>query len=401
MSIALISSLLFCVLALPLAIMVTTFAMQVFAYALWSEVEPQRPDADKARGAVAILVPAHNEASVIEASLASMTPQLRPGDRIVVVADNCTDNTAELCRLAGVDVVERQHATERGKGFALAHGVETLRLEPPEIVVIVDADCTLDPGSLDSLAHAVHVSGRPVQCLDLMVASRPELRQRVAEFAWRVRNWIRPAGAAHWGVPCQLMGTGMAFSWDMLASAALANASIVEDMKLGIELSLLGKPPLFITSARVTSRFPVADDAAATQRTRWEHGHLQMILREGPALAFAAVRARSWPLMGLALDLGVPPLALLAGSLAGLLLAGGLIALVFAQWGAAFLAGGLLALFSLSVVVAWRVQGRDLLRAGELLSMPWYVLRKLPVYLAFIYRRQREWVRTDRHPTDE
>jgi cellulose synthase/poly-beta-1,6-N-acetylglucosamine synthase-like glycosyltransferase len=66
------------------------------------------PMATGKRARVAVLVPAHDEASVIRATLASITPQLAAGDRLLVVADNCSDDTATLARQAGAQVVERQ-----------------------------------------------------------------------------------------------------------------------------------------------------------------------------------------------------------------------------------------------------------------------------------------------------
>jgi hypothetical protein len=98
----------------------------------------------------------------------------------------------------------------------------------------------------------------------------------------------------------------------------------------------------------------------------------------------------------MALDLGVPPLALLAGvlALAWLLAVGGWLlggtALV------AIVASALVALFLVTILAAWSVQGRDLVRLSELLAVPWYILAKLPMYVRFIVRRQRDWVRTDR-----
>ena len=54
-----------------------------------------------------------------------------------------------------------------------------------------------------------------MQILDLMTAPEDSpINYRVAEFAWRVNNWVRPLGLAALGLPCQLMGTGMAFPWD-------------------------------------------------------------------------------------------------------------------------------------------------------------------------------------------
>ncbi|MCK9685863.1 glycosyltransferase family 2 protein [Scleromatobacter humisilvae] len=384
------------VLSVPLLVAVGVFALQIAAQARGRASGGAGAGAAP-RGNVAILVPAHNEEDGIAQTLATLLPQLAAGDRVLVVADNCSDATAERARAAGAQVVERFHASDRGKGFALAFGVDHLRADPPAAVLIVDADCELAPGSLELLAAELERTRRPVQALYLMTApDDARLARRLAQFAWRVRNWARPAGWHRLGLPCQLMGTGMAFSWDMLRDAPLANASIVEDMKLGIELAKSGQAPVFCERALVTSQFPDSAAASTTQRTRWEHGHLEMILREVPAMLARGVARGDGRLLGLALDLAVPPLALLAGLLAVDAL------LALAAWfcgagnGPVVVAGLLLGLFLLSVLVAWLVRGRDLVRFTELLSVPWYIAAKLPVYLRFIVRRQRAWVRTDR-----
>jgi cellulose synthase/poly-beta-1,6-N-acetylglucosamine synthase-like glycosyltransferase len=386
------------VLGVPLLVAVAVFAAQMAAQAgRGRRADAGAPGAAAARGSVAILVPAHNEEDGIAQTLATLVPQLAAGDRVLVVADNCADATADRARAAGAEVVERFHASDRGKGFALAFGVDHLRADPPAAVLIVDADCELAPGSLEVLAAELQRTQRPVQALYLMTAPADAgLARRLAQFAWRVRNWARPAGWHRLGLPCQLMGTGMAFSWDMLRDAPLANASIVEDMKLGIELAKTGRAPVFCERALVTSAFPDSAAASTTQRTRWEHGHLEMILREVPAMLARAVARGDRRLLGLALDLAVPPLALLAGLLA--LDAG----LALAAWGCGagiapvVAAGALLGAFLLAVLTAWFARGRDLVRFTELMSVPWYIAAKLPVYLRFIVRRQRAWVRTDR-----
>ncbi|MFL6697573.1 MAG: glycosyltransferase family 2 protein [Vitreoscilla sp.] len=386
------------VLSVPLLIAVGVFALQIAAQARGgAHANSAVPGSAGRRGTVAVLVPAHDEEDGIAQTLATLVPQLAPGDRVLVVADNCSDATAACARAAGAQVVERFHASDRGKGFALAFGVDQLRVDPPSSVLIVDADCELAPGSLELLAAELERTGRPVQALYLMTAPADAgLARRLAQFAWRVRNWARPAGWHRLGLPCQLMGTGMAFSWQMLCDAPLANASIVEDMKLGIELAKIGQAPVFCERALVTSRFPDSAAASTTQRTRWEHGHLEMILREVPAMLARALVRRDGHLFGLALDLAVPPLALLAGLLAIDAV------LALAAWfcgagiGPVIAAGVLLVAFLLSVLAAWFARGRDLVRFAELMSVPWYIAAKLPVYLRFIVRRQRAWVRTDR-----
>lgn len=381
--------------SLVLAVPVGVLALQVAA-ACW----PRRAAAAGAsvRPSVAVLVPAHNECAGIAATVRGLRAQLRPGDRLLVVADNCSDETAALARAEGAEVAERQHATERGKGYALAFGVDRLRAAPPEVLVVVDADCALGEGSLDVLAAACLRHAGPVQALDLMVCGdAPSLKQRVAEFAWRVKNWVRPRGAARLGLPCPLMGTGMAFPWRLIEGARLASGSLVEDMQLGLELARAGHAPVFCEQARVTSRFPDSAEASASQRARWEHGHLSLIGQQLPPVLAAAWQRRDGRLLAMALDLAVPPLALLVLLVAG---AWGLSAvlLVLGGGGAALgLASGVLGLLAVAVLAAWAGWGRALLRPWDLLGLPWYVLSKLSLYLRFwSSRRQKDWVRTDR-----
>jgi cellulose synthase/poly-beta-1,6-N-acetylglucosamine synthase-like glycosyltransferase len=192
------------------------------------------------------------------------------------------------------------------------------------------------------------------------------------------------------------MGTGMALTWPMLRDAPLANASIVEDMKLGIDLAMRGQPPVLCLDALVTSRFPDSAAATKSQRARWEHGHLEMILREVPHMLLAALRNRDGRLASMAFDLCVPPLALLAA----LLLLGQGLAIGLAIWtdnlAIAVVYGVLLGLFFASALVAWLLRGTDLVRLPELLSIPFYIAAKVPLYLLFLVRRQKQWVRTDR-----
>lgn len=350
------------------------------------------------RPSLAVLVPAHNEAIGIEATLAALKAQLQPGDRLLVVADNCSDDTAERAEAAGAEVTRRSHAQLRGKGFALAWGLDHLMQgQACKVLVIMDADCQPATGALARLARRCVATQGPVQALYLMHA--PEgagLAQRMSAFAWRVKNRVRPRGAARLGWPCQLMGTGMAFPWGLLRAADLANGDLVEDMKLGLDLAWQGRPPCFEEAARVDSEFPSADRAARTQRTRWEHGHLSMILQQVPGMVWGALRRRDGRLLAMALDLAIPPLALLLALLLvmlGLGLAPGLWA---GLWWPAALAGGAVAATGLAMVLAWQGWARDLIALSELLLAPWYVLRKLPIYLWFVIRRQTTWVRTDR-----
>jgi cellulose synthase/poly-beta-1,6-N-acetylglucosamine synthase-like glycosyltransferase len=391
------------VLWLPLAALSALLALPVLTLAMQVALAQgtRRAAAPAPRDAaidVAVLIPAHNEAAGIEATLRCVHAQCRPGDRILVVADNCSDDTAAVARRCGAQAIERSDDQRRGKGYALDFGVRHLAAQPPAVVLIVDADCLLDAGALDALAQACHRSARPTQALyEMSAPAGASLRARVSAFAWRVRNRVRPLGWWRVGAPCQLMGTGMALPWPLLRDAPLASGNIVEDVQLGVDLALRGAPPLFVPDARVTSEFPAADDAAAAQRRRWEHGNLALMLRHGPRLLGAAFARADWRLAALAADLMVPPLALLVQLQLGLVLLG-VVALVLGAGPLPLaLAAVSMGLLALTVAAAWGKAGRDVVAWSELLfAAPAYALRKLPMYLAFLGKRESTWVRAKR-----
>jgi len=93
---------------------------------------------------LAVLVPAHNEASEIGITLENLLPQIKNNDRLIVIADNCTDNTALVAQECGVVVIERNNPEKRGKGYALDYGLSLLESDPPDIVIIIDADCSTE-----------------------------------------------------------------------------------------------------------------------------------------------------------------------------------------------------------------------------------------------------------------
>lgn len=345
-----------------------------------------------------VLMPAHDEAGTIESTIAAVRPQLPPSARLLVVADNCSDATAAQARRAGAEVVERRHAALRGKGHALAYGLEQLRSAPPDVVVVLDADCIPAPGALDLIAARAAELHRPVQALYLMSAPPgSSLALRLAAFAWALKNELRPRGLHRLGLPCQLMGSGMAFPWDGVEHVQLASGHLTEDLQLGVQLAGAGSAPCFAPQARVDSWFPESRAALQSQRRRWEHGHLSMILAGVPRLLRDLPRGGGTNALALALDLCVPPLALLAAMLAvSCALAVVMAAFGGAGWLPVVLAASSLLAYAAAVGMAWWQVGRRWVTFLELASALDYAARKLPLYAAFILRRQREWVRTNR-----
>lgn len=344
-----------------------------------------------------VLVPAHDEAAGIAATVQGILEQLPPNGRVVVIADNCSDDTAAIARRTGAEVIERVDPTRRGKGYAIAFGLEHLAPSPPSVVILVDADCRLGPGTLTALARQAAELDRPVQAMYLFEPPpNPSPRSVVSTLAILVRSQARTLGLHALGLPCQLTGSGMAFPWHVLRKAPPLDAHLVEDLVLGLELALLGHPPASCPEARVTSELPQTAEAETSQRRRWEHGYLKVMLGHGPKMVWRGLTSGRMDVTAMGLDLLVPPLALLA---MGVLGTGAVALLVFTAGGSplgVLIAGADLALLGAGVGAAWYKFGRDL-PLRYVAAIPMYVVWKVPLYLSFFLKRgQQTWVRTAR-----
>jgi len=346
----------------------------------------------------AVIVPAHDEAAVIEPTLQALKSVAPPETQIVVIADNCSDATADLARWCGVEVIERQDRERRGKGHALAYARDHLAASalPPEVVVVLDADCRLAFGSLERLAGACLATGRPAQARNLLAAS-PEASPlvQISCFAFMIKNLVRARGLYRLSGAVTLMGTGMAFPWPLFATLPLASGHLAEDMELGVDLIRRGQGAVLVPAAQVTSP-PAAERDTLEQRKRWEHGFLSVATRQALPLLAEGIRRGRPALLALGLHLLVPPLALMAAVILGtcLVLAGAVLA--GASTGPLWSFGAIAALAGTMVLAAWATHGRHLLRPAALLRVPLYIVWKLPLYLRFLTGRETRWVRTRR-----
>lgn len=350
------------------------------------------------RPRVAVLVPAHNEGRDLLPTLLDIRSQLDPGDRVIVVADNCVDDTPAIAAKNGAEVVERRDPARIGKGYALDFGIRNLNSDPPDIVIFVDADCRLERDALAELRSTCATLGRPVQALYLMTSpEEAAVNHRVAEFAWRVKNWCRPLGLKALGLPCQLMGTGMAVPWDVIRVADLASGLIVEDVQLGLDLTKAGHAPVFCPSARVTSTFASSTGGALSQRTRWEHGHIHTILNVVPRLIWQALRGHNMELLALALDIAVPPLTLLVMLVLGIFLLAALGTFIGSSHLALWISFANVLVLSVAVTMAWLKFGRAVVPLAAIFSIAPYMLGKVGFYGRLFFRRmETRWIRTDR-----
>jgi cellulose synthase/poly-beta-1,6-N-acetylglucosamine synthase-like glycosyltransferase len=348
-----------------------------------------------------VLIPAHNEDQVIANTLNVLKQQLTVNDSVVVVADNCTDNTVAICKEHQVIVVERQSTTEIGKGYALDFGTKWI-LENKDFdnLVLFDADCTFTKGSFEQLVQTAHEHQHICQSCYLMQAPEGEAKTKIAEFTWWIINAIRATGLHALSIGCHIQGSGIAFPKSTLAMVNFASGSIVEDLELGLKLSLAKNRVLFTPNSTVTSHFPDNQEGLEEQRKRWEHGHLDTVLKV-PYFLFSAVKNRSVRAIFLVLDAAIPPLFAFILVLFGFLLLGG----IGAFFGYTTLFSAVIMLLStltITLAIVWLLKGHKILTLRDIPNILRFIWGKFSIYFSFVTSKQTTWVKTTRdEKTDE
>ncbi len=375
------------------------FFVECFAAFVSRKSNVELTDVDRPK--TTVLIPAHNEAEQIVEVLEVLQQQVTEQDEIIVIADNCHDNTAELAKSKGVTVLERENLNDRGKGYALDYAMQQIKDNPPEVLVILDGDCIIEPNTIKNITCKAIATGRPVQSTYLMEQpENPSLKDNVSMFSIKVKNLVRLLGLNRLGWHCLLTGSGMAFPWSLINRVSLAGSKTTDDMQLTVDLALAGSTPIFCENAFVVGRL-MKDKAAQSQRSRWEHGHLEMIMVEVPRLLKAFITTGNFAALGLALDIFIPPLSLLVMTWIvsatiiwlGVIFGGVSItpAILISIAGGFLMAG---------VLLAWSRFGRSDLSFRNLIAIPFYILGKIPIYLKFLVKPQSRWLKTERDLPD-
>jgi cellulose synthase/poly-beta-1,6-N-acetylglucosamine synthase-like glycosyltransferase len=349
---------------------------------------------------VTVLVPAHDEEALIRRCVESLNAQAYPRElfEVVVIADNCTDDTAEVARKAGASVLVRNEPGARGKGHALRWAIDRLlaREWPPDAIAVVDADSVADPAFLQALVRPLEEGAPAAQGESLLFdEGSPGAAFRAGAFL--LVNRVRPAGRAVLGLPCNLQGNGMLFSTDLLRAHPWEAFSATEDLEYSINLLVAGVEPRFVGGAVVQSPSAPSDEAATHQQLRWEGGKLHVArTRLGRVLA-AAIRRRDAKLLEVAFDLAVPPLGLLTALAAtGTVLTGIGIAVDFLPWWPIVPWAVALAAIPLYVLTGFRAAKAPPAVYRSLARAPLFVLKKLGAIPRLARFRPDSWVRTER-----
>lgn len=358
------------------------------------------------------LIPAHNEEELLPKTLSNLLTDLNYNPNryeIAVIADNCTDQTADKARECGVTVLERINPDQKGKGFALTWGLDQCRTaeKSPDAIIILDADTIVSPNFLKVISHNLAQGNRIVQPFYSVLNATESWSASLRYAALSVLHYVRPQGRRLYGGSAGLKGNGMVFAREILESHQWS-ASITEDIEYHMDLLLAGEVVHFAPNATVWAEMPNTIEASATQNQRWETGRLEMAKNYVPKLLRAAFssskkqKRNTIAQLDAVMEHIIPPFAIFNGvSLGFMILCTTLFLLDPLSNVARF--NLFAALFLLFIQTIYLFSGLFLTNAESrvyknLLYVPFYIIWKILLAIRIVSNQnEKNWVRTARN----
>ncbi len=233
--------------------------------------------ADRSTRIVA-LIAAHNEQEQIADTLASLAAQTLPPDRIIVMADNCTDATVEIARACGAEVVATRDNRARKAG-ALNQGLALLSEDRFDYLLQLDADTELTPNFLEAaiaeLESDADLGGVCARFFPKVRSGLLGALQRL-EYARYDHSRMRRGGRVS-----VLSGTAAVLRLAALEGAPWCETSLVEDYVLTLDLRRRGWDVRAGTEMIAYTDSMTSVGALWRQRIRWTRGTIEELVREG------------------------------------------------------------------------------------------------------------------------
>jgi len=225
------------------------------------------------------IIPAHNEETVVKNLVESLKKQDYPKDLldIYVIADNCTDRTAEIAKEAGAIVYERFDSVNKTKGFALQWFLKQKIEEdaPYDAFCVFDADNIVDVNFIKNMNKKLCQGEDVVQGYrDIKNPTDSWVSAGYAIFYWTMNRFYHLA-RYNLGLSPLINGTGFMVRFDVVKPDGWQTQTLTEDIEFSLKRIIAGKKLGWATDAIVYDEQPVDFKQSWSQRSRWTVGHIQ------------------------------------------------------------------------------------------------------------------------------
>ena len=272
-------SLILTVIWLPLLIYISFAALyHILLSVTYFATRDQRPGKSKGPHSYILLIPAHNEQTVIGRMLESVKNNGYDKNllKVFVIADNCTDKTAQIAFDLGIDVLVRDDAAKRGKGFAIEWALKRLDLDAFEALVIADADNIVDPAFFQGMNEVIDKGYEVIQCNNCLANPNATPFTTVIHLSRTINNILYHQAKFKLGLCSYLMGNGMCFTTSILKKYGWSASTIAEDYEYYAKLVMEDEMIGFAVNAKLYHQESTGMRHATEQRIRWSSGRFQV-----------------------------------------------------------------------------------------------------------------------------
>jgi len=251
------------------------FSISIFS---WVKKKEDSKVLNRPQKKFALLVAAHNEELVIGHSVFSLKKQNYPKDlyQIYVIADNCTDRTAEIARTSGAKVLSRENELLRGKGYALQWAFDKIfeGEEQFDAVAVFDADNLVSSNFLIEMNKQLLKGYKAVQGY---IDSKNPFDSWITcsySIAFWLANRLFQLPRYYLGLSCSLCGTGFCVDTSVLKKIGWGASCLTEDLEFTMKLALNDIKVGWANEAIVYDEKPITLKQSWAQRKRWMQGHV-------------------------------------------------------------------------------------------------------------------------------
>ncbi len=282
---------------IPLQIVILIFAFYYFVISFFGFAQHKKKKNFLPDKNFALIVSAHNEEQVIGNLIENLHMLDYPKELydVYVIADNCTDNTANIARAQKALVYERTNNVEKGKGYALEWMFEKIfKMDKNyDAVVIFDADNLVHPMFLREMNNSLCSGEKVIQGFldcknpdDTWVSSTFSICFWIVDHVWHLAKY-------NVGLSSVLGGTGMCISTEVLKKHGWGATCLTEDMEFTMKALLQGVPTAWAHDAIVYDEKPLTFKQSWNQRKRWAQGHFDVAGRFVPKLLVKGIKEKN------------------------------------------------------------------------------------------------------------
>ncbi|MBQ3425913.1 MAG: glycosyltransferase family 2 protein [Clostridia bacterium] len=377
-----------------------------FIYIIIPFVKKERHTPAGGRNRVAVLISARNESSVIENLIGSIKAQTYPAELvdIYVVADNCTDNTAEIAESCGADVYKRFDDINIGKGYALDFLIRKIWEKKGEnyydAYLVLDADNVIDTKYIEEMNNTF--------CDGYEILTSYRNSKNYGD------NWIT-AGYGLWflreskylnyprylaGTSCAISGTGFMFGKRVAKElGGWGYYLLTEDIEFTVDHVIAGHKIGFARKAVLFDEQPSTFSQSVRQRMRWAKGYYQVMCHYGRDLLSLAAKKGSFSCLDMTLNI-MPALVLslamvvinVAALLTGLLIGESIMPVIISIGeGVCNMYTTLLIIGGITTITEWKkIYSSPLKKIVYTFTFPLFMMTYIPITIVAIFKNV-EW----------